>query len=180
MGRIIKNLRTYAREEPAMLRPISVNLAVTEALGLLDARIRTEKIEVSTTLPATDPFVMGGAVRLQQVLVNLISNALDAMQHAEPKKLSLRIDANPADVIITVEDTGPGIVADDIDKLFDPFFSTKDVGEGMGLGLSITFGIIKQFGGSITATNHPTGGAVFTVKLTRAETAERSDRQAAE
>lgn len=180
MGRIIKNLRTYAREEPAMLRPISVNLAVTEALGLLDARIRTEKIDVSTMLPGADPFVMGGAVRLQQVLVNLISNALDAMQHAATKELSLWIDANPTDVIITIRDTGPGIIAEDIDKLFDPFFSTKDVGEGMGLGLSITFGIIKQFGGSIAAKNHPAGGAVFTVKLTRSETTARSDRQAAE
>jgi two-component system, NtrC family, C4-dicarboxylate transport sensor histidine kinase DctB len=174
MGRIIKNLRTYAREEPAMLRPISVTEAVTEALGLLDARIKSEKVSVSAVLPDIDPIVMGGAVRLQQVLVNLISNALDAMQHSPTKDLHLSVETGGENVTITVHDSGPGIVDDEIDKLFDPFFSTKEVGEGMGLGLSITFGIIKQFGGEIAAENHPDGGAVFTVKLSRAETASEA------
>lgn len=174
MGRIIKNLRTYAREEPATLRPISVEEAVTEALGLLDARIRTEKISVAATLPDIEPVVMGGAVRLQQVLVNLISNALDAMQHAPVKNLELAVETHPRNVIITVRDSGPGIVAEEIDKLFDPFFTTKEVGEGMGLGLSITFGIIKQFGGEIAAENHPDGGAIFTVTLTRSDAASEA------
>lgn len=174
MGRIIKNLRTYAREEPATLRPVSVREAVTEALGLLDARIRSEKITVSTRLPDIDPIVMGGAVRLQQVLVNLVSNALDAMRDSDPKKLELSVETGTDDVTITVRDSGPGIVREEMDKLFDPFFSTKEVGEGMGLGLSITFGIIKQFGGDITAQNHEQGGAVFTVKLTRAATASEA------
>lgn len=174
MGRIIKNLRTYAREEPAMLRPISVEVAVTEALGLLDARIRTEKVTVFAALPEIEPFVMGGAVRLQQVLVNLISNALDAMQHSPTKNLRLSVKTGTANVTIEVHDSGPGIVDGEIDKLFDPFFSTKEVGEGMGLGLSITFGIIKQFGGEIVAENHPDGGALFTVKLSRADTASEA------
>lgn len=174
MGRIIKNLRTYAREEPATLRPVSVTEAVTEALALLDARIKSEKVAVSTHLPEVDPIVMGGAVRLQQVLVNLISNALDAMRDATAKDLSLRVETGTEDVTIKVRDTGPGIVPDEIDKLFDPFFSTKEVGEGMGLGLSITYGIIKQFGGEIAAENHAWGGAVFTVRLNRADTASEA------
>lgn len=165
MGRIIKNLRTYARNEPVALRAVPVNQAITESLALLDARIRAENVEVSVDLPATDPIVTAGAVRLQQVLVNLISNALDAMQDAPVKQLFLTVDASASGVGITVRDTGGGIVQDDIDKLFDPFFSTKDVGEGMGLGLSITYGIIKQFGGEISAANHPEGGASFTVRL---------------
>ncbi|MFT5489172.1 MAG: two-component system C4-dicarboxylate transport sensor histidine kinase DctB, partial [Alphaproteobacteria bacterium] len=165
MGRIIKNLRTYARNEPVALRAVPVNQAITESLALMDARIRTENVNVSVDLPATDPIVTAGAVRLQQVLVNLISNALDAMQDTSEKHLFLSVDASASGIGITVRDTGAGIVQDDIDKLFDPFFSTKDVGEGMGLGLSITYGIIKQFGGEISAANHPKGGASFTVRL---------------
>lgn len=179
MGRIIKNLRTYAREEPATLRPVSVKEAVTEALALLDARVRSENIHVSTALPPSDPTVMGGVVRLQQVLVNLVSNALDAMQHSPVRNLTLSVGLNAEEVMITVRDTGPGIVSEDIDKLFDPFFSTKEVGEGMGLGLSITFGIVKQFGGTIAAENHPDGGAVFTVKLVRADATTQAARPAA-
>jgi two-component system C4-dicarboxylate transport sensor histidine kinase DctB len=105
---------------------------------------------------------------LQQVLVNLISNALDAMQEVPERRLLLSVEATSSEVKITVRDTGGGIVQEDIDKLFDPFFSTKDVGEGMGLGLSITYGIIKQFGGDISAANHPDGGASFTVTLVTA------------
>lgn len=171
MGRIIKNLRTYARNEPVTLRAVPVNQAITESLALLDARIRAETVNVSIDLPVSDPHVTAGAVRLQQVLVNLISNALDAMQQAREKRLHLSVEAAPSQVKITVRDTGGGIVQHDIDKLFDPFFSTKDVGEGMGLGLSITYGIIKQFGGEIAAANHPDGGASFTVTLSAATVA---------
>lgn len=171
MGKIIKNLRTYARNEPVALRPVPVKQAITESLALLDARIRAENIDVSVDLPATDPVVTAGAVRLQQVLVNLISNALDAMQDAPLKQLFLAVHAEASEVRVTVRDTGGGIVQEDIDKLFDPFFSTKDVGEGMGLGLSITYGIIKQFGGEISAANHPEGGASFTVTLAVAKSA---------
>ncbi len=172
MGRIIKNLRTYARNEPVALRAVAVNQAITESLALLDARIRTENVDLAVDLPVTDPIVTAGAVRLQQVLVNLISNALDAMQQSADKQLFVSVEAGPSAVNIIVRDTGSGIVQDDIDKLFDPFFSTKDVGEGMGLGLSITYGIIKQFGGEISAANHPEGGASFTVTLRTATGAE--------
>jgi two-component system C4-dicarboxylate transport sensor histidine kinase DctB len=168
MGKIIKNLRTYARNEPVALRAVRVNQAITESLALIDARVRAESVDVSIELPSTEPIVTAGAVRLQQVLVNLISNALDAMQEAPEKRLLLSVEATSSEVKITVRDTGGGIVQEDIDKLFDPFFSTKDVGEGMGLGLSITYGIIKQFGGDISAANHPDGGASFTVTLVAA------------
>lgn len=171
MGRIIKNLRTYARNEPVALRAVPVNQAIAESLALMDARIRAENIDVSVDLPATDAIATAGAVRLQQVLVNLISNALDAMQQAPEKRLFLSVKTTAAEVMIRVRDTGGGIVQEDIDKLFDPFFSTKDVGEGMGLGLSITYGIIKQFGGDISAANHPDGGASFTVTLIAAKAA---------
>tara|TARA_R110002072_G_scaffold60051_36_gene152697 strand:- start:3541 stop:5394 length:1854 start_codon:yes stop_codon:yes gene_type:complete len=171
MGKIIRNLRTYARNEPVPLRPVSVNQTVAEALALMDARIKADNVDVSTELPAKDPVVTAGAVRLQQVLVNLIANALDAMRDTPARHLDLSVTATSTDVRIAVRDTGSGIVREDIDKLFDPFFSTKDVGEGMGLGLSITYGIIKQFGGEISAANHPDGGAVFTVSLAAATAA---------
>ena len=170
MGRIIKNLRTYSREEPVALRTISVNEAVTEALSLMESRLQSEDVAVDIRMPETVLSATGGAVRLQQVLVNLVSNSLDAMHATSDKRLTISAFENGDAVSISVRDNGPGIPAEDFDKLFDPFFSTKEVGESMGLGLSITFGIVRQFGGEMTAENHPDGGAVFTVSLQRPET----------
>lgn len=167
MGRIIKNLRTYARDEPIALRAVSVTEAINEALTLLDARITAESAEISVTLPDDDIRVTGGSVRLQQVFVNLVSNALDAMRTTVDKKLYLSVDVSASDVCVIIRDSGPGFAGGEVDKLFDPFFSTKEVGEGMGLGLSITYGIVKQFGGEISARNHEDGGAEFTLTLRR-------------
>ncbi|MGB0631423.1 MAG: sensor histidine kinase [Alphaproteobacteria bacterium] len=169
MGRIIKNLRTYSREEPVALRTVSVNDAISETRSLMDSRLQAEDVSVDIRVPDKELSATGGAVRLQQILVNLISNALDAMHDTGDKHLTISASETEETVTITVRDNGPGIPADNFDKLFDPFFSTKEVGEGMGLGLSITFGIVRQFGGEMNAANHPDGGAVFSVTLRRPE-----------
>ncbi len=176
MARIIRNLRTYAREEPAPTRPTAVAPALREALVLLDRRLRAGNIDVHTDLPDEDVLVTGGDVRLQQILVNLLSNAIDSMSGVAMRELHIRVAPAGTQVHIVVRDTGPGITEADIGNVFDPFFSTKAVGDGMGLGLSITYGIVKQFGGHIAAANHDDGGAVFTVILQRAD----SGREAAE
>ncbi len=167
MARIIKNLRTYARDEQITLRPTPVTAALHEALALLDQRIRSENILVHTSLPAAEVHIAGGAVRLQQVFVNLISNALDAMADSADKTLEIRVETGQDQVAVTVVDTGPGIDEEQIGSIFDPFFSTKDVGKGMGLGLSITYGIVKQFGGGIQARNGTDHGAEFTLTFPR-------------
>jgi two-component system C4-dicarboxylate transport sensor histidine kinase DctB len=115
--------------------------------------------------------VRGGEVRLGQVFVNLITNAADAMTGGEVRRLTIDIDQADG-VSVRFKDTGPGVEMPD--KVFDPFYTTKSVGgtSGMGLGLSISYGIVQSFGGQIRGSNLDGGGAMFTVRLERAEDVE--------
>ncbi|MEQ9329516.1 MAG: ATP-binding protein [Rhodospirillales bacterium] len=170
MARIIRNLRTYARNEQTPVRPVLLSEALSGATALLEARIRAVNAEVRIADNAPGVLVMGGDVRLQQVFVNLLANALDAVETQTTRDIDIGIAATDGeDLVITVRDSGPGIDPAQIGSVFDPFYSTKEVGKGMGLGLSITFGIVELFGGRITAANHPDGGALFTIILRRAE-----------
>ena len=114
----------------------------------------------------------GGEVRLQQVVLNLVGNAIDAMEGREAKRLAIDIAQGGDRVRLIVRDSGPGISAPD--RIFDPFYTTKEVGasEGMGLGLSISYGLVQSFGGAIRGRNHEDGGAEFTVELDRARASE--------
>jgi two-component system C4-dicarboxylate transport sensor histidine kinase DctB len=165
MAKIIKNLRTYARNEQVPARPVVLQDAIAEALSLLQGRLDTDAVAVHLDVPENLPPVMGGDVRLQQVFINLFTNAIDAMEESTQRDLRIRATADAGGVQVCVEDSGLGVDADVLENVFDPFYSTKDVGEGMGLGLSITFGIVRQFGGTITVSNADTGGAVFTLTL---------------
>lgn len=178
MARIIKNLRTYARDEKITLRPTSVKAALHEALELLEPRIATEKVTVYKDICDGEDFIAGGDVRLQQVFVNLISNALDAMTAGEnmtageKKVLRIAMEADREQIQITFADNGAGFSDGQMDKIFDPFFSTKEVGQGMGLGLSITYGIVKQLGGAIDVRNLEQGGAEFKLTFARVRARE--------
>jgi two-component system, NtrC family, C4-dicarboxylate transport sensor histidine kinase DctB len=168
MARIIRNLRTYARGEAVEARPTSLRLSLDEALNLLEVRFREEAVELDANLPDPSLLVVGGTVRLQQVFVNLISNGIDAMKGRETRRLRISVVETDAQVEVSVADTGTGINKVDRANIFDPFYSTKGIGEGTGLGLSISYGIINQFGGQIETHNDPDGGAVFTVILKKA------------
>ena len=174
MARIIKNLRTYAREETIELRPTSLESALDESLTLMGQRIRSEGAQVIKNFQGDDISVLGGDVRLQQIFVNLLTNALDAMRDSPTKEIDIDVSSSGEDVIVEIRDTGPGIGDDQIVNVFDPFYSTKEVGQGMGLGLSITFGLVNQFGGTINAGNVSDGGAVFTLVLKRADVAKEA------
>ncbi|WP_299549139.1 ATP-binding protein [uncultured Tateyamaria sp.] len=160
MGRIIKNLRAFARQESEPALRVDLVEVVQSAVELTTPRIRNEDVTLVVNLPDAPVWVSGGEVRLGQVFVNLISNAVDAMAGRDTRALT--IDIQSTSVIIS--DTGPGIETPD--RVFDPFYSTKEVGasEGMGLGLSISYGIVQSFGGEIHGANGP-DGAVFTVDL---------------
>ena len=112
------------------------------------------------------------ANRLEQVLVNLIANALDAMIGRPDAALSLSGRREGERVLIQVRDTGPGLPEHVLPRLFEPFFTTKDTGGGLGLGLAISAGIVRDFGGTLAAANGPDGGAVFTVEIPAAEVGE--------
>jgi C4-dicarboxylate-specific signal transduction histidine kinase len=115
-----------------------------------------------------DVWVSGYAVQLEQVLVNLIRNALDAVADVARPAIEIAARADDATVRISIADNGPGVPAEVIDRIFDPFVTTKPVGKGLGLGLSITYGIVQDFGGRIRAANRPQGGgAELVVELPR-------------
>ena len=165
MGRIIKNLRAFARQESEPVKRVDLVGIVDAALELAEARLKTAEVAVQWERPKGPVWVMGGEVRLGQVVVNLLSNAADAMAGMEPREVRLTLLADPERVRLDVADTGPGIR--EPERIFDPFYSTKEVGagEGMGLGLSISYGLVQSFGGAIRGRNRPEGGAVFMVEL---------------
>jgi len=169
MGRIIKNLRAFARAEREPAARVGLASVVEGALEMMAPRITRAGVVVDWDRPASPAIVMGGEVRLGQVVVNLISNALEAMEglpEGAARRLTLRIaPAAPGRIALTIRDSGPGIL--DPGRIFDPFYSTKEVGteEGLGLGLSISYGLVQGFGGTLTGGNAPGGGALFTVDL---------------
>ncbi|KQB98076.1 histidine kinase [Loktanella sp. 1ANDIMAR09] len=161
MATISAHLRNFARRPQQATGPLLLNAVVQDALAVIDMRLASEGGGIAYTPPKSEIWVTGGHVRLQQVIVNLINNALDAMADQPERIVDLRIE----NTRLQVRDTGPGIEHDAIANIFDPFFTTKAPGKGLGLGLSISFNIVSDFGGTLSAANHPDGGAVFTVTL---------------
>jgi two-component system, NtrC family, C4-dicarboxylate transport sensor histidine kinase DctB len=174
MASITSHLKSFARKsEPGKPEPVDVARAVEGALFLTESQIKT-KVQVNKDIQR-DLFVSGYAVQLEQVLVNLIGNALDATSEVKRPQLDIAVRAADDTVHIAIGDNGPGIPADLVDRIFDPFVTTKPVGKGLGLGLSITYGIVQDFRGRIRAANRPQGGAEIVIELPRLvmETATR-------
>lgn len=172
MAAITRQLKGFARRASGTLGPVSVQGAVSQALALLESKLRREDISVEVDLPDQPVRVVAEDVRLQQVLVNLIGNAADAMRGCPVRRLRIGLVAAEGEALLSVADTGGGIAEADLPRLFVPFFTTKEAGEGLGLGLSISHGIVEDFGGSLTAANRngkPGHGAVFTLRLTTTE-----------
>ncbi|WP_194790566.1 sensor histidine kinase [Pseudomonas sp. UFMG81] len=166
MAALTGHLKTFARNSPGGLRErLDLAGVVDQALHLLDARIRAEDVEVALYL-ARPAWVRGDAIRLEQVLINLLRNALDAMADKRYKRLEIRIETEGEQWRLSVLDSGGGIDETDLAKVFDPFFTTKPVGEGLGLGLAISYGIVADAGGHLQVENLP-GGARFSLTLPR-------------
>ena len=161
MATISTHLRNFARRPKQATGPLLLNAVVQDALAVIEMRLASEGGEIAYTPPETEVWVTGGHVRLQQVIVNLINNAFDAMEDQDPRVVTLEISGTS----LQVRDTGPGIEDAAIANIFDPFFTTKPPGKGLGLGLSISYNIVSDFGGTLSAANHPGGGAVFRVTL---------------
>ena len=167
MTEITEHLKSFARKSPGKVSPILLSEPINSALGLLHLRIKKSKVQIQVNLPATNIYVLAESIRLEQVLVNVIGNALDAVSLQAIKKITLAVAFTGQWVTITLHDSGSGIAAEHIDQLFDPFFTTKEEGRGLGLGLSLSQAIIHDFGGTIQAANHPEGGTVVTITLQR-------------
>ncbi len=168
MGRIIRNLRAFARKEDEAVVDVDLVSVVGDAIAIAAGRARAAEAEIVWVPPAAPVLVRGGRVRLQQVVVNLLSNAVDAVESSTgSRRVKVELAADAARARLSVCDAGPGLA--DPKRIFDPFYTTKQVGEGLGLGLSISYGIVQSFGGQISGRNRPEGGAEFVVELERAK-----------
>lgn len=175
MGRITSHLKSFARKEgmgPAEV--ISADRAVQRALDLVDVQLQAEAITIKNSIvPA---FTRGNDVRLEQVIINLVRNAIDAVQETPEPVVEVSMHTENGRIFIEVRDHGPGFDPAILETLFDPFVTTKPSGAGLGLGLTISYEIIHEFGGTLRAANHPEGGAVLTVELVAVDQASSSSQ----
>jgi C4-dicarboxylate-specific signal transduction histidine kinase len=165
MGDIIAQLRGFARKSSGTAQPVDLAKTVANSVLLLDQRLRSAGGRVSTNLPAGDFYGLCDANRLEQVLINLIGNALDAMAGQDVRLVEIAGTKVGAVHRLEVRDHGSGLSEEAQRRLFEPFYTTKESGEGLGLGLAISAGIVNDFGGKLTGTNHPEGGAVFIIEV---------------
>src|SRR5437016_204301 len=162
---IISHLRTFGRAAPASRQPMPLRQIIERALSLMQEQLRLREIEVTVDLGPEEPWVVGNAIQMEQVFINLLTNARDAMADSPRKTIRISGSVGSTAVEVAVADTGHGIPAGLKGRIFDPFFTTKEVGKGTGLGLSITYGIIKEHGGTISVVNRPNEGATFIIRL---------------
>lgn len=169
MQRTTKHLKSFGRKEAGELMLIDLRPVITSALELVTPRARAVGITPVLSLPDDAVWVMAGSVRMEQVAVNLILNALDAVEGRPDAKIDVRLTREKASGLLTVSDTGTGIAPDDLPRVAEPFFSTKTQGEGLGLGLSICKAIITEFGGTLTLQSTAGKGTTVRVALPIAE-----------
>ncbi len=169
IARIVDHLREFSRQAEMHRRPISINEPIDNALVITGQQLLNMQIEIRKQLDPDLPPVMADANHLEQVFLDIIANARDAMEELEQRVLTIRsyschCDGRPS-VVVTISDTGPGIPAEVRDKIFEPFFTTKEVGKGTGLGLAICYGIIEEHGGTIRVEDQPEGGTTLRIAL---------------
>lgn len=164
---IIQNLLAFSRREEFTFEPVALNDVARHALSRVAYQIEKDRIGVDMDLAHPSPVVMGHSPRLEQILINLLLNARDALQGGAPERhIQVRTRATPAgEAVVEVQDSGMGIAADNLNRIFTPFFTTKPVGSGTGLGLSVSLGIAAAHGGRIEVESQPGEGATFSVIL---------------
>ena len=162
MGAITRQLKSYARKGGEAFEPVDVKTCISTALSMMEPQLRARTVQISRTLPRGPVMVMADRIRLEQVIINLLRNALDATKSAEEPQVEILLTLGET-AVLSVRDNGHGIA--DLDALFEPFYTTKQPGDGVGLGLAISSGIVNDLGGRLTARNAPGGGAIFEVQL---------------
>ena len=162
MGAITRQLKSYARKGQEAFSPVDMGAALASALSMMEPQLRQRQVQISRILPEQPVIVMGDRMRIEQVMVNLLRNALDATKSERNPQVDIILSAGET-ATLTVRDNGPGI--ENLDQLFEPFYTTKQPGDGVGLGLAISSGIVNDLGGRLTARNGQNGGAVFEMQL---------------
>ena len=162
---VVQGLLEFARERPTTKRAVDVNAVIQRMVRLVENQKEMRKIHIEQDYAKNLPDILGDANQLQQVLLNLFLNAAAAM--ADGGILTITTRSDEQHVIISVADNGCGIKPEHMDKVFDPFFTTKPVGQGTGLGLSVSYGIVEQHGGTIELESELDIGSTFTIRLPR-------------
>jgi two-component system C4-dicarboxylate transport sensor histidine kinase DctB len=163
MGAITRQLKSYARKGGDAFEPMDVRNSVSAALNMMEPQLKRRQVRITRNVPRAPVMILGDRVRLEQVLINLLRNAIDATKAVESPQVDILLTGGDEVARVSVRDNGPGVA--DLDKLFEPFYTTKSPGDGVGLGLAISSGIVSDFGGRLTARNGTTGGAVFEVEI---------------
>ena len=162
MGAITKQLKSYARRAGDDFEPVDICDAVRGSLAIMEPQLKRGDLRIITSLPPEPVIVRADRIKLEQVIINLFRNALDATKTSDAPQVDIMVNAGET-ATLTMRDNGEGIA--NLDELFEPFYTTKQPGEGVGLGLAISSSIIADLGGSLTARNSDSGGAVFEVQL---------------
>lgn len=173
MAGITRQLKSYARKGDVDVEAVDLRDSVRVALSMMAPQLGKMAVQIATTLPSEAAIVRADPLRLEQIIVNLLRNALDAVRAQEDRRIKILL-AQGESILLSIEDNGAGLK--DPDKLFEPFYTTKKPGEGLGLGLAISAGFAAELGGRLVARNAPDGGAVFELVLPT----DRSHIQAAE
>ena len=162
---IIDNLLKFARHEKALLEPTQINEVLLETATLMNHQLEINEVKLNVELSEDLPLVHANGNQLQQVLMNLMMNAQQAMDGGSGAVTLRSRPTIEGEVEILVEDNGPGMPEDVRSKIFEPFFTTKPTGKGTGLGLSVSFGIIEDHSGEIVVESEPGEGTTFSIKL---------------
>jgi len=166
---IISHLRTFGRAARVSIEQVDIDDVIERSLLLVHEQLRLRGIEVELELCPDELLVVANPIQLEQVFINLLTNARDALTDSKRKTIRIASSRDEERIRIAFSDTGPGIPPELQQRIFDPFFTTKEVGTGTGLGLSITYSILKDYGGDISVESPPGKGATFMVELPFAE-----------
>jgi len=161
--KITHNMLGFARKMEHRLDDVDINNVLDQTIELLQSHAQTNNIEISKDLQSELPIIASDQSQLQQVFLNLINNAIDAVE--KDGLIEVKTREEDSRIVISIKDNGPGIAEEHLKKIFDPFFTTKETGKGTGLGLSVSYNIIEKLGGTIIAESKLSEGAVFSVKL---------------
>ena len=163
---IIARLKSMARKRRDSIQTVCLNQVVDHVLTLLQSHSQTHCTEIVVDMPSENNMVMAEQIQLEQVVLNLMSNALDAVaDNLHTKKITIECLHSEGQIELRIADNGPGIAPELYEQVFNPFFTTKEVDQGLGLGLSISYNIIQDFGGQLAVVRHPMKGAIFSLRL---------------
>ncbi|PCI57633.1 MAG: histidine kinase [Gammaproteobacteria bacterium] len=164
LAKIVSQFKHFSKKSSGIATQVYLQECINAAISIVKHQAQNESVELCIDLPKDKVFILGDDIRLEQVLINLFNNAIQAMVNEKIKRLDVSITLIDTKVIIAIKDTGPGILASNLDKIFEPFFTTKER-IGLGLGLSISERIIESMQGTLVVENHHEGGAEFKIVL---------------